>query len=95
MKLRDEFKFLNVSSVKRKNVEGLKPEEQYFYIVNLLDKENNPVRFFSFDNNLNNDLTKNIQSGAIKGLQNVLVDFELIFNNNIWNVKLNNLTFKY
>lgn len=95
MKIRDEFKFLNVSSVKRKNVEGLKPEEQYFYIVNLLDKENNPVRFFSFDNNLNNDLTKNIQSGNVKGLQNVLVDFELVFNNNNWNVKLDNLTFKY
>lgn len=95
MKLRDEFKFLNIGSVKRKNVEGLKPEEQYFYIINLLDKENNPVRFFSFDNNLNNELTKNIQSGNIKGLQNVLVDFDLVFNNNNWNVKLNNLTYKY
>lgn len=95
MKLRDEFKFLNVNSVKRKNVEELKPEEQYFYIVNLLDKENNPVKFFSFDNNLNNDLTKGIQTGKIKGLQDVLVDFELIFNNNNWNVKLDNLTFKY
>ena len=95
MKLRDEFKFLNVSSIKRKNTEGLKPEEQYFYIVNLLDKDNNPVKFCSFDNSLNNDLTKNIQSGNVKGLQNVLVDFELIFNNNNWNVKLDNLTFKY
>lgn len=95
MKLSEEFKFLNVQSVKRKNVEGLKPEEQYFYIINLLDKENNPVKFYSFDNSLNTEITKNIQAQALKGLQNCLVDFELAFNNNNWNVRLEDLKIKY
>lgn len=95
MKLKDEFKFLKIDSIKRKNAEELAPDEQYFYVVNVLDKENNPVRFFSFDNKLNNQLTKDIQSGKVKGLQNCLIDFELKFTNNNWNVALENVTFQY
>ena len=66
MKLSEEFKFLNVQSVKRKNVEGLKPEEQYFYIINLLDKENNPVKFYSFDNSLNTEINWNVRLEDLK-----------------------------
>lgn len=95
MKLKDEFKFLKINSLKRKNVEGLAPDEQYFYVVNVLDKENNPVRFFSFDNKLNSQLTKDIQGGKVKGLQNCLIDFELKFTNDKWNVTLDNITFQY
>lgn len=95
MKLKDEFKFLKIDSIRRKNAEDLAPDEQYFYVVNVLDKENNPVRFFSFDNKLNSQLTKDIQSGKIKGLQNCLIDFELKFTNDKWNVTLDNITFQY
>ena len=65
------------------------------FMLNVLDKENNPVRFFSFDSKLNTQLTKEIQSGKIKGLQNCLIDFELKFTNNNWNVALENVTFQY
>lgn len=95
MKLKDEFKFLKIDSIRRKNAEELSADEQYFYILNVLDKENNPVRFFSFNNELNNQLTKDIQSGNVKGLQNCLIDFELKFTNNNWNVSLENVTFQY
>ena len=95
MKLNDEFKFLKIDSIKRKNAEELPADEQYFYVLNVLDKENNPVRFFSFDSKLNNQLTKDIQSGNVKGLQNCLIDFELKFTNNNWNVSLENVTFQY
>ena len=95
MKLKDEFKFLKIDSIRRKNAEDLAADEQYFYVVNVLDKENNPVRFFSFDNKLNSQLTKDIQSGKIKGLQNCLIDFELKFTNDKWNVTLDNITFQY
>lgn len=95
MKLKDEFKFLKIDSIRRKNAEDLSADEQYFYILNVLDKENNPVRFFSFNNELNNQLTKDIQSGNVKGLQNCLIDFELKFTNNNWNVSLENVTFQY
>ena len=95
MKLKDEFKFLKIDSIRRKNAEELSADEQYFYILNVLDKENNPVRFVSFNNELNNQLTKDIQSGNVKGLQNCLIDFELKFTNNNWNVSLENVTFQY
>ena len=32
MKLKDEFKFLKIDSIKRKNAEELSPDEQYFYV---------------------------------------------------------------
>ncbi len=93
MKISDDFKFLSLQAVKRKNTEELKPEEQFFYIINLLDKENNPVKFYSFDNNINSQLIKSINSGELKGLQDCLVHFELLFSNNNWNVKLINIEY--
>lgn len=93
MKLSEDFKFLNLNAVKRKNAEELKPEEQFFYIVNLLDGDNNPVRFYSFDNSLNTSLIKAINDGTLKGLQDCLVHFELVFANNNWNVRLENIEY--
>ena len=93
MKLSDDFKFLSLQAVKRKNAEELKAEEQFFYIINLLDKENNPVKFYSFDNSINAQLIKSINSQELKGLQDCLVHFELVFSNNNWNVKLINIEY--
>ena len=93
MKLSDDFKFLSLQAVKRKNAEELKAEEQFFYIINLLDKENNPVKFCSFDNSINAQLIKSINSQELKGLQDCLVHFELVFSNNNWNVKLINIEY--
>ena len=93
MKLSDDFKFLSLQAVKRKNAEELKDTEKYFYIINLLDKENNPVKFYSFDNDINNRLVKSINTQELKGLQDCLVHFELLFSNNNWNVKLINIEY--
>ena len=93
MKLSDDFKFLSLQAVKRKNAEELKDTEKYFYIINLLDKENNPVKFYSFDNDINNRLVKSINTQELKGLQDCLVHFELFFSNNNWNVKLINIEY--
>ena len=93
MKLSDDFKFLSLQAVKRKNAEELKAEEQFFYIINLLDKENNPVKFYSFDNSINAQLIKSINSQELKGLQDCLVHFELVFSNNNWSVKLINIEY--
>ena len=98
MKLKDEFTFLKIDSIRKKNAEEIPADEQYFYVVNVLDKEDNPVKFSSFDNKLNSQLINDIQSGKVKLLQNCLIDFELIFTNkkdNKWNVILNNITFQY
>ena len=93
MKLSDDFKFLSLQAVKRKNAEELPANEQFFYIINLLDRENNPVKFYSFDNNINAQLIKSINSQELKGLQDCLVHFELLFSNNNWNVKLINIEY--
>lgn len=93
MKLSEDFKFLNLKTVKRKNAEELKPEEQFFYIINLLDSDNNLVKFYSFDYSLNSSLINAINDGALKGLQDCLVHFELSFDNNIWNVRLENIEY--
>ncbi len=94
MKLSEDFKFLNLNAIRRKDAEKLKPEEQFFYTVNLLDHDNNPVRFFSFDNAVNISLIKAINEGKLKGLQDCLVHFELAFSNNNWVVRLLNIEFE-
>ena len=76
MKFSEDFKFLSLQAVKRKNTEELKDTEKFFYIINLLDKENNPVKFYSFDNDINAQLVKSINTQELKGLQDCLVHFE-------------------
>lgn len=93
MKISDNFKFLSLQAVKRKNSEELKDTEKFFYIINLLDKENNPVKFYSFDNDINAQLIKSINTQELKGLQDCLVHFELVFSNNNWNVRLINIEY--
>lgn len=93
MILEQDFKFLNLQSVRRKEAEKYKPEEQYFYIVNFLDNENNPVRFFSFNADLNNNLTYAIQNKKLVGLQDCLVKFELNYANGNWNVSLKDVQY--
>lgn len=93
MILSDEFKFLSLQAVKRKNSEELKDTEKFFYIINLLDRENNPVKFYSFDNDINAQLVKSINTQELKGLQDCLVHFELLFSNNNWNVRLINIEY--
>ena len=93
MKISDDFKFLSLQAVKRKNSEELKDTEKFFYIINLLDKENNPVKFYSFDNDINAQLVKSINTQELKGLQDCLVHFELVFSNNNWNVRLINIEY--
>ena len=89
MKVSQEFKFLKIQSLQRKDNTG------YFYIINLLDLDNNPVRLYSFDNDVNNQLTKDINEGKLKSLQNILLDLDLTQNDKGWNVKLGNYSLKY
>ena len=80
----EEFKFLNFELMKKKNANELPEDEKNFLILNLLDKNNNPCRFFVF----NIDTLKKILSSNYVGLQVLNVSFKLQFVNNNWNVKL-------
>lgn len=93
MKLEKEFKFLNLQSVRRKEAEKYKPEEQFFCIVNFLDDTNNPVRFFSFNADMNSNLIYAVQNGKLVGLQDCLVNFELNCTNGNWNVSLKDVQY--
>ncbi len=84
MEFNEEFKFLNLEVMKKKNSNDLKEDERNFLILNLLDKNNNPCRFFVF----NIDVMKKILSAGYVGLQVLNVIFKLQFNNNNWTVRL-------
>lgn len=83
MKYQDNFKFLNVQLMKRKKTEENKNVSD-FLVLNLLDCDNNPCRFFVF----NEDLYKKIIQSSYLGLQDVVIAFEVIFVNNNWNVRI-------
>lgn len=95
MRFQENFKFLNVEIMKRKktkenqeeNQEGNQEgnqEESKFLILNLLDNENYPIRFFVF----NEDLIEKVLQNQYVGLQDILIDFALIFKDNKWSVRL-------
>lgn len=84
MEIQDNFKFLKLEQMKRKNPEELKEEERFFYILHLLDSENNPCRFFIFDNNL----SRKIINKNFVGLQDVLINIKVTYRNDNWSVSL-------
>lgn len=82
MKIEQNFKFLKVELMKKKKTEENQKETQ-FLILNLLDEDNNPCRFFVF----NTDLISKITKSSFLGLQDVICTLEIKFNNN-WSVNL-------
>lgn len=83
MEFEEQFKFLNLQLIERKNASELKEEDRKFIKINLLDKLNNPCSFFIF----NKDLMTKVLSNNYAGLSDLLVTFELVYNNS-WNVKV-------
>ena len=84
MEFQEEFKFLNLKVVDRKNAEKLKEDERKFLKLNLLDKNNNPCSFMVFKK----DIMEKILKITFVGLQVLEIQFELVYNNNMWNVRL-------
>lgn len=82
MEFSEKFKFLNMQLNKRKN-----DENRYYLVVNLLDRENNPCKFFAFDD----DVVATVTARTFQGLQDVTVNFSLQFSNNQWGVRLNDI----
>ncbi len=80
----EEFKYLNLELMKKKNANELPEDERIFIILNLLDKNNNPCRFFVFDK----EVMKKILNYNFVGLQLLNVSFKLLYSNNTWNVRL-------
>lgn len=78
MEFEENFRVLNYEVRKRK--EG----EERFIILNALDINNNPCKFFVF----NSEVVSKFLNTQFAGLQEVLIRFKLSFNNNIWNVNL-------
>lgn len=83
MEYEEEFKFLNLEIVKRKNAEELKEEDRQFIKLNLLDKNYNPCVFFVF----NKEVMKKLLNMELVGLQILEIHFELVYTKS-WNVRL-------
>lgn len=90
MKIEKEFKLLNIVKKERTTKDN---QKQTYLVLNVLDEDLNPDKFFIF----NHDLIKKILDDAVnvKAFQSVLIDFDLLFNNNIWNCNLKNVLFNF
>ena len=84
MEYQEEFKFLNMESIQRKNASELKEEDRYFLKINVLDKNYNPCSFMIF----NKDIMKKLLSTTLVGLQVLTVEFVLSYRNNMWSVNV-------
>ena len=83
MEYEEQFKFLNLQLIERKNASALKEEDSKFIRINLLDKLNNPCSFLIF----NKELMTKVLSSNYAGLSDLTITFELVYNNN-WSVRV-------
>ena len=82
MKYIENFKFLKAEEMTRKET------GRRFIVLNVLDVDNNPCRFFVFD-----DVVVNKIIGFnLAGLQDVTVSFTLSCGQNGWSVHLDDIS---
>ena len=93
MVLEGEFKYLKLERRERKESEKLKEENKYYYILNCLDEDNTPVKFYSFNYETSSKLVSMLND--VKSLQDLLIKFSLDFSNNNWNVRLIDVSAQY
>ncbi len=82
MEFQTNFKILKINEIKRKNADNLPEAERSFFKVDLLDNQNNPCSMMIFGKEKLEKITK-LQ---LKPLQDVVIAFRLVYNNNNWNV---------
>ena len=80
----NSFIYLGLEVRQRKNIENLKPEDQNYGILSVLDEKNNPCKFFIFKS----DILQKILELHLNSLQKIDLVYEIVFINNIWNVRL-------
>lgn len=90
MKIEKEFKLLNILKKERTTKDN---QKEIYLVLNVLDEDLNPDKFFIF----NEDLIKKIldESVKAKAFQNILIDFDLVFNKNVWVCNLKEILFNY
>lgn len=85
-----EFTLLKVEQKKRITKEG---KEQIYLVLNVLDEDFSPCKFFVFNEDKVKLILNDVQSA--KALSKVLINFNLVYSNNIWNCNLNDAVFTY
>lgn len=85
MEFQTNFKILNIKEIKRKNADKLAEGEKSFLKLNLLDNNNNPCSMFVFGKEKIEKIA-NLNSKGLKTLQDIMIKFNLNYNNNSWNV---------
>lgn len=83
MDVQTNFKFLNSQEIMRKNASELAVGEKSFIKLNLLDNQNNYCSFMIF----NKSIKDKIMKMQLKPLQDIIVKFKVVFNNNLWQVQ--------
>lgn len=90
MIIEKEFTLLKVEQKNRTTKEG---KEQIYLVLNVLDEDMSPCKFFVFNEDKVKIILNDVQ-GA-KALSKVLINFNLVYSNNIWNCNLNDAVFTY
>lgn len=83
MEFQENFKFLKIDVIKRKNAKDLPEDEQSFLKLNVLDKTNSPCAFMIFDK----DIIRQLLAEPHTSFADILITFDLVYSNN-WNVKV-------
>lgn len=82
MEVQTNFKFLNLQEIMRKNTSELADGEKSFIKLNLLDNQNNYCSFMIFNKSIKDKIIKM----QLKSLQDLLIKFKVVYNNNNWQV---------
>lgn len=84
MEYQEMFKFLNLQIMQRKNAEKLPEDERNYIVLNLLDYNNNPCRFFVF----NKKVIEKLLTKTRVGLEEMEITFSVSYIKDNWHVNL-------
>lgn len=90
MKIEKEFTLLKIESKERTDDDENK---RTYLIINVLDEDMETCKFFVFKDDLVNEIIKN--ANAVKAMQKVLIDMNLVYNGRLWNCNLEDILFSY
>lgn len=90
MKIKKEFTLLKVDAKERTDKNQNKST---YLVINVLDDDLNPCKFFCFRDEIVKSIISDIQNA--KALSKVLIDFDLTYNDKIWNCNVDSVLFNY
>ena len=90
MQIEKEFTLLHITKKNRTTKDN---KNQDYLIIDVLDEELNPCKFFVFNEEIVNQILND--SANAKALQKVLIKCDFTYNGSLWNCNLIEMLFTY